>query len=162
MKSFLLVVAPACVPQPWQQTALWERRSCRTKAFKAVLRIFSTLMSHVSSLHPYFIASLHCLSFLLPHPEQVGPEVWFFCPWPSYSSWMMQQLSTTSVFPPRWFCLLFPMFLVLFLLLYLVMPVSIPLWLAVILLSFFVSFSLSFPHHFLSDEENGCTFMCFP
>lgn len=94
--------------------------------------------------------------------SKLGQKSGFFCPWPSYSSWMMPQLSTTSVFPPCWFCLLSPMFSVLFLLLYLVMPVSIPLWLAVILMSFFVSFSLSFPHHFLSDKENDCTFMCFP
>jgi len=71
VKSLLLVVA-FCVPQPWQQAALWEGRNCRTKASKALLRISAALMSHVGSAHPYFVASLHYLSFLLPLPEQVG------------------------------------------------------------------------------------------
>lgn len=79
MKSFLWVVA-FCVPQPWQQAASWEGRSCRTKAAKALLRISSALMPHMNSVHPYLIASLHCLSFLLPHPEQMGTEVWFSVP----------------------------------------------------------------------------------
>lgn len=56
-KSFLLVVA-FCVPQPWQQAASWERRSCRTKASQALLRVSPALLSHVNSVCPYFIASL--------------------------------------------------------------------------------------------------------
>lgn len=162
MKSFLVVFA-FCVPVPWQQAALWEGSSCRTKAPKALRRISSALVSPMSSVHPCFIASLHCLSCLLPHPEQVGTEVWFSVPgrrtppeWHRSSpprlcspliflfliSCFSQSCSSSSIISHN--ASIHPSFALQ--------------WFSCL----FVSFSLSFPHRLLPDKENSCTFMCFP
>lgn len=145
----------------WQ----WEGRSCRTKASKALLRLSSSaLMSHMNSVHPYFIASHHCLSFLLPHPEQVGTEVWFAVP--------------GHRTPPEWSHSSLPhLCLCLISFIYLLCSQSyssssivscnavsillLPCSDSAVFVS--VSFSLGFPHRlYLPDKEKGCPFMCFP
>lgn len=54
-----------------------EHEGLRTKASKTLLRTFLALLSHVNSVHPYFVSSLHCLPVLFLHTEQVGREVSF-------------------------------------------------------------------------------------
>lgn len=131
-----------------------EHEGLRTKASKTLLRTFLALLSHVNSVHPYFVSSLHCLPVLFLHAEQVGREVWFSAP---------VHCTLHHVCIPFSFllflvsCVLSPVHPPLF---YLPVPVSI-LLLPCSDSHVFVSSSLSFPHLFLPYKENSCPFMCF-
>lgn len=151
------------VPQPWQQAAWWERRSYRTKASKALLRITPALLSHMNSVCPCFVASLHCLQFCSLTLSKWGQKSGFLP--------LAIVLVLRDAAAPHHDCV--PSSFLLFLiscvlspvppLSYLVMPVSISLLACSDShVSAFAYFSLSFPHHFLPDKKNVCPFTCLP